>query len=164
MSQLELSQNSILLGEHEYASTLDIVIAKAEQQLLIFDQDFSTGDFASVKRFDLIHTFLNKSVMSKLIIILQHTDFFTSQCPRLYHLLATFGHKLTIYETNDYAKIAKDCFVLADDHAYIRRFHIDQSRFTYALDDEETTASLKSRFDELLQETSQTLSTTKLGL
>ena len=45
MSQLELSQNSILLGEHEYASALYIVIAKAEQQLLIFDQEFSTGDF-----------------------------------------------------------------------------------------------------------------------
>ena len=78
MSQLELSQNSILLGEYEYASALDIVIAKAEQQLLIFDQDFSTGDFSSVKRFDLIHTFLNKSVMSKLTIILQNSDFFTS--------------------------------------------------------------------------------------
>ncbi len=164
MSQLELAQNTILQGESEYTAALDIVIATAEQQLLIFDQDFSTGDFASIKRFDLIHTFLNRSALSKLTIILQQTDFFTSHCPRLYDLLATFGHKLTIYETNDYAKIAKDCFVLADDHAYVRRIHIDQSRFTYALEDEETTASLKSRFDELLQETSQTLSVTKLGL
>ncbi len=164
MSQLELAQNTILQGEHEYAAALDIVIATAEQQLLIFDQDISTGNFASKKRFDLIHTFLNRSALSKLTIILQQADFFTTRCPRLYQLLTTFGHKLTIYETNDYAKIAKDCFVLADDHAYIRRFHIDQSRFTYALDDEETTASLKSRFDELLQETAQTLSATKLGL
>lgn len=164
MSQLELPQNTILLGEHEYATALDIVIATADRQLLIFDQDFSTGDFASVKRFDLIHAFLTKSDLSKLTIILQNSDFFTSQCPRLNQLLATFDHKLTVYEANDYAKIAKDCFVLSDDNAYIRRFHIDQSRFTYALDDEETTASLKSRFDELLQETSQTLSATKLGL
>lgn len=164
MSQLELAQNTILQGESEYTAALDIVIATAEQQLFIFDQDFSTGDFASIKRFDLIHTFLNRSALSKLTIILQQTDFFTSHCPRLYDLLATFGHKLTIYETNDYAKIAKDCFVLADDHAYVRRIHIDQSRFTYALEDEETTASLKSRFDDLLQETSQTLSVTKLGL
>jgi hypothetical protein len=164
MSQLDLPQNTILLGEHEYAEALDIVIATAERQLLIFDQNLVKGDFASVKRFDLIHAYLNKSALSKLTIILHYSDFFTSQCPRLYHLLATFSHKLTIYETNDFAKIAKDCFVLADDHAYIRRFHIDQSRFTYALDDEETTTSLKGRFDELLQETSQMLSTTKLGL
>jgi hypothetical protein len=102
--------------------------------------------------------------MSKLTIILQHSDFFTSQCPGLFQLLATFGHKLTVYETNDFAKIAKDCFVLADNHAYIRRFHIDQSRFTYALDDKDTTASLTNRFDELLRETSHTLSATRLGL
>lgn len=164
MSQLELPQNTILLGEHEYAAALDIVIATAERQLLIFDQDLVRGDYASVKRFDLIHAYLNKSALSKLTIILQHSDFFTSQCPRLYQLLAMFDHKLSIYETNDYAKIAKDCFVIADEHAYIRRFHIDQSRFTHSLDDVETTASLTSRFDELLQETSHTLSATKLGL
>ncbi len=164
MDQLELSQNTVLLGEHEYTEALNRVIAAAERQLLIFDQDLAKGDFASIKRFDLVHTFLNKSEMSKLTIILQHTDFFTSQCPRLFQLLATFGHKLTVYQTNAFAKTAKDCFVLADNHAYIRRFHIDQSRFTYALDDKDTTASLTNRFDELLQETSHILSATKLGL
>jgi hypothetical protein len=57
MAQLELSQNTILLGEHEYAEALDRVIAAAERQLLIFDQDLANGDFSSIKRFDLIHTF-----------------------------------------------------------------------------------------------------------
>ncbi len=164
MSELELPQNTILLGEREYANALDIVIATAQRQLLIFDQDCSTGDFASLKRFDLIHDFLNKSELNKLTIVLQQTDFFMSQCPRLYGLLASFDHKISIYETNDNAKIAKDCFILADDSGYIRRFHIDQARFKYALDDAETTASLTSRFNELLQETSVTISATKLGL
>lgn len=164
MSKFELEQNTILLGEHAYAMALDIVIKNAERQLLIFDQDFSTGNFATIKRFDLINTFLNKSNTTKLTIILQNSGFFTTKCPRLYDLLTTFGHKINAFETNDYAKIAKDCFIVADDNAYIRRFHIDQSRFTYALEDKETTASLTNRFDELLQETSHTLSATKLGL
>lgn len=164
MSQLELPQNTILLGEQAYATALDMVISAAQRQLLMFDQDFSMGHFTSVKRFDVMHAFLSKNVSSQLTIILQTTDFFTTQCPRLYHLLSMFGHKITVYETNDHAKIAKDCFILADDKAYIRRFHIDQARFTYALDDAETTASLANRFDELLQESTYSLSPTKLGL
>ena len=164
MSDFELDQNSIILGEREYAMTLDTVISEAQQQLLIFDQDFSIGDFASTKRFELINAFLSKSPASELTIILQASDFFTTQCPRLFGLLTTFGHKMTVYETNSHAKIAKDCFILADNKSYIRRFHIDQARFKYALDDIETTASLANRFDELLQETAQTISATKLGL
>ncbi len=164
MNKLELQQDSILLGEHEYAIAMNHVIATAQHRLLIVDQDCSTGDFASIKRFDLIQAFLNKNADTTLTIILQNTDFFASQCPRLYQLLTTYDHKMTVYETNDYAKTAKDCFILADNRAYIRRFHIDQSRFKYALNDEETVASLTNRFDELLQETSRTLVVTKLGL
>ncbi len=164
MSEIKLAQDSIILGEHEYATALDIVIASAEQQLLIFDQDFSIGDFTSLKRFESIHAFLNKAPATKLTIILHDANFFKTECPRLFDLLLTFGHKMTVYETNSHAKIAKDCFILADDKSYIRRFHIDQARFKYALDDAETTASLANRFDELLQETASTVSATKLGL
>jgi len=71
---------------------------------------------------------------------------------------------MTVYETNNHAKVAKDCFILADNKSYIRRFHIDQARFKFMLNDIEMTASLANRFDELLQETSHTVSAKKLGL
>lgn len=164
MSEINLQQNTIIVGEHEYIAALDIVIAQAKQQLLIFDQDLSTGDYTSIKRYQLIHDFLSKNTTSTLTIILHDTTLFTTQCPRLFSLLLTFGHKMTVYETNDHAKIAKDCFALADDSSYIRRFHIDQSRFKFMLNDKETTASLRNRFDELLQETTHSVSVTKLGL
>lgn len=164
MSEFHLEQNTIILGEQEYAAALDIIIAQAQQQLLIFDQDFSTGDYSSTKRYELIYDFLRKDTTSILTIILHDSAHFTTQCPRLFSLLVTFGHKMTVYETNDHAKIAKDCFVLADDKSYIRRFHIDQSRFKFMLNDTETTASLKNRFDELLQETTHPVSATNLGL
>ena len=164
MIQNNLDQDTIIVGEHEYSHSLDIVIAKAEQQLLIFDQDFSKGGYSSIKRYELIHDFLSKTSNSTLTIILHNTTHFTTHCPRLLTLLTTFGHKMTVYETNDHAKIAKDCFVLADKTRYVRRFHIDQSRFKYTLNDQETTASLKNRFDELLQETTHPVSATKLGL
>ena len=164
MNESELIPDTIILGERNYAAALDLVIAEAKDELLIFDQDFARSDYASVARYRLLQNFLSNNPLSKLTIILHNTEFFTTRCPRLYELLETYGHKMVVYETNDHAKIAKDCFVLADKRHYCRRFHIDQARFKFALDDLETTASLATRFNELLEETADTVSVTKLGL
>ena len=159
-----ISPNTVLLGERDYAAALDVVIAEASASLLIFDQDFSKGDYASLHRFTLIQAFLNKNAQTKLTIILQSTAFFRENCPRLFDLLTIYGHKMTVYETNDVAKVAKDCFVIADNQHYCRRFHVDQARFKYALHDIETCAGLLLRYDELLAETTEAISVTKLGL
>ena len=164
MTDSTLIENAVITGERNYAAALNVVIAEAKHELLIFDQDFARGDYASLTRFNLIYAFLNNNPLSKLTIILHSADFFSAHCPRLYELLETYGHKMTVFETNDHAKIAKDCFVLADKQHYLRRFHIDQARFKYALNDVETTASLAIRFDELMEETREAISVSKLGL
>jgi hypothetical protein len=164
MSKAELIPDSIILGERNYEAALDLVIAAAMNELLIFDQDFLKGGYASQKRYELIHHFLSNEPLSKLTIILQDTQHFINQCPKLFGLLKLYGHKMTVYETNNVAKVAKDCFVIADKRHYLRRFHIDQARFKFAFDDEEMVANLLMRFDELLAETASTVSVTKLGL
>jgi hypothetical protein len=164
MSEIELKPDTIILGERNYEAALDLVIAQAENELLVFDQDFMHGDYASSQRHELLRAFLSKNDLSKLTIILQSTEHFVNNCPRLFELLKLYGHKMIVYETNDNAKIAKDCFVITDRRHYLRRFHIDQARFKFALDDEETCASLNTRFDELLEETANVISVTKLGL
>jgi hypothetical protein len=164
MKNMDLKPNTILLGERNYEAALDLMIANAENELLIFDQDFKHGDYASLKRFELISDFLSKNSLSQLTIILQSSDHFINHCPRLFGLLKLFGHKMTVYETNDVAKIAKDCFVIADKQSYLHRFHIDQARFKYAFYDEAEVAALVMRFDELLDETTEAVSATKLGL
>lgn len=164
MSETELKPDTIILGERNYEAALNLVIAKAQNELLIFDQDFVRGDYASAVRFELLFEFLSHNDLSKLTIILQSTAHFVNNCPRLFELLKLYGHKMTVFETNDAAKVAKDCFVIADKRHYCRRFHIDQARFKYAYDDEETCASLNMRFEELLEETKEAISVTKLGL
>jgi len=164
MDEPELIADSVMFGERNYAAALDLVIAQAENHLLIFDQSFEKGDYASLKRFELIQQFLAKNAPSELTIILQNAQFFSVNCPRLFDLLSIYGHKMHVFETNDFAKIAKDCFVIADKKHYCRRFHIDQARFKFALNDMETSASLLLRYDELLAETADTISVTKLGL
>ena len=164
MDEPELIADSVMFGERNYAAALDLVIAQAENHLLIFDQSFEKGDYASLKRFELIQRFLAKNALSELTIILQNAQFFSVKCPRLFDLLSIYGHKMRVFETNDFAKIAKDCFVIADKKHYCRRFHIDQARFKFALNDVETSASLLLRYDELLAETADTISVTQLGL
>ncbi len=164
MSALELKPNIVVLGERNYSAALNLVIARATTELLIFDQDFRQGDYASVLRFKLIEQFLNKAPLSKLTIILQKTDFFVNKCPKLFELLKLNSHKIKVFETNQSAKIAKDCFVIADKLHYLRRFHIDQARLKFAFDDVEECANLRIRFDELMEETTETVSVTILGL
>ena len=164
MSEAELKPNTVILGERNYNAALDLVIAAAQNELLIFDQDFMRGDYTSLHRFELIKQFLSDAPLSKLTIILQNIDFFVNKCPLFFELLSTYGHKMTVYETNDSAKIAKDCFVIADKLHYLRRFHTDQARFKYAFDDADECANLRMRFDELMDETTETVSATNLGL
>ena len=164
MSKTELTPNTVILGERNYELALNLVIAQAKNELLIFDQDFAHGDYASLQRFELLVDFLNKNSLSKLTIILQNTEHFIQHCPRLFELLKLYSHKMAVFATNDHAKIAKDCFVIADKLHYLRRFHIDQARFKYALNDEEECASLNIRFGELMEETTEAVSVSKLGL
>lgn len=160
----ELIENEVLTGEQNYEVALNQLIQKAERELLIFDQDFSKGSYSSLKRFELIRDFLAKDHQNNLVIVLQDAGYFTTKCPRLFQLLVTYSHAMTVYQANDNAKVAKDTFVIADQRHYLRRFHIDQARFKYAFDDIETISMLNMRFNELLQETSHTISMTVLGL
>jgi hypothetical protein len=164
MSESELQPNSIILGERNYEAALDEVIARANSELLIFDQDFVHGNYASAARHEILNDFLSKEPLSKLTIILQSAEHFVKNCPRLFELLKRYSHKMTVYETNDVAKVAKDCFVIADKSHYLRRFHIDQARFKFAFEDAIEAANLNMRFDELLEETADTVSATRLGL
>lgn len=160
----ELVPDEILLGERNYTAALDLVIGAAEHELLIFDEDLSRGDYASRNRFELIRAFLAKGRWNRLVVVLQDTTYFTKHCPLLYGLLETYGHVMTVCETNDQAKAARDCFVIADQTHYLRRFHVDQARFRYAFTDAETVKMLNMRFNELLEATNQSVSITNLGL
>lgn len=160
----ELVPDTILTGERLYAEAIDIILANASNELLIFDQDLSHGDFSSLRKYTLLQAFLANNINSRLTIILQDTTFFKEKCPRLFNLLTVYSHKMMVFETNSTAKHAKDCFILADGQHYIKRIHIDQARFRYALNDEESVEQLTSRFEELMEATQDQVSINTIGL
>ena len=96
--------------------------------------------------------------------MLHDAGYFNAHCPRLRELLAIYSHAMTIYQTGEQARGATDSFVIADQQHYVRRFHIDHARFRFAFNDEETAGMLNSRFNELLETCSDSLTATRLGL
>lgn len=164
MHATALTPHQILTGEFLYNEAIALVLSQAQHELLIFDQDLSLGNFASIATQQLLTQFLSQNPNSQLTIILQSALYFTEKCPRIFSLLGTFGHKMRVFETNDQAKHAKDCFILADGAHYIKRIHIDQARFKYALNDPLSVQALNTRFEELLETTQHHISYTTLGL
>jgi len=159
-----LMPDKIIVGEHLYNEAIKLIIQSAEHELLIFDQDLKLGEFSSLATYELLQQFLSQHVTSHLSIILHDSAHFQDKCPRLLNLLKTFGHKMRVHVTNQSAKHAKDCFILADGKHYVKRIHIDQARFKYAYDDIATVKALNTRFEELTEAIQDTVSTTPLGL
>jgi len=159
-----LMPDKIIVGEHLYNEAIKLIIQSAEHELLIFDQDLKLGEFSSLATYELLQQFLSQHITSHLSIILHDSAHFQDKCPRLLNLLKTFGHKMRVHVTNQSAKHAKDCFILADGKHYVKRIHINQARFKYAYDDIATVKALNTRFEELTEEIQDTVSTTPLGL
>lgn len=163
-SNTELIPNQIITGEQLYQEAITLILQNANRELLIFDQDLSHGGFSSLEKFNLLQNFLADNIASELNIILQDAAFFQNKCPRLLKLLEVYGHKMRVHVTNASVKQVKDCFILADRKHYIRRIHIDQPRFRFALDDRQNTEALHNRFVELSEAIADAVTMRPLGL
>jgi hypothetical protein len=160
----ELKPGTIILGERLYEAATELLIARAKRELLIFDPDLSRGGYQSLNGFEALRSFLSQDEQNRLIIVLHEADFFTERCPRLQDLLKTYSYAITIYVTDDSARVAQDAFILADKAHYLHRFHIGQARFKYVLDDEVATKPLLERFEQLLEATGSAVFATTTGL
>ncbi len=159
-----LKPDTITLGERLYEAATELLITKAKRELLIFDPDLSRGGYRSLKCFEALQNFLAGGGQNRLTIVLHEAGFFNDCCPRLQDLLRTYSYAIDIYLTDDSARVAQDAFVLADKAHYLHRFHINQARFRYMLDDEVGTKPLLEHFEQLLEATSTKVSATASGL
>lgn len=164
MSDTSRISDKILQGEGLYAQAIDLILAKAQRRILIFDQDLRRGDFASIVRYEVLRSFLSTYVSSELCIILHDADYFLQKCPRLNNLLKLYPHKMNVHITDNSVKNFKSCFIIADDTHYIKRIHIDQARFKFAVNDKKQTEILRQQFLELQAAAHETVSSTTLGL
>lgn len=98
-----LAPNKIMVGEHLYSEAISLILANAQHELLIFDQDLSHGNFASLEKYELLQQFLSSNITSHLNIILQNTAFYQEKCPRLFGLRQ--DPRKTAFRPEDYGKV-----------------------------------------------------------
>jgi hypothetical protein len=163
-SNTALIPDTIIVGEQLYSEAISLILKNAQRELLIFDQDLSHGDFASLEKYNLLYNFLSANIASQLKIILQDARFFQTKCPRLCKLLAIYGHKMSVHVTDASVRHIKECFILADGKNYIKRIHIDQARFKYTVNDEVSAEVINNRFIELTTAIEDIVPTKPLGL
>jgi hypothetical protein len=159
-----LPENRVLTSLRDYESALAAVLAHAQHKVMIFDPDLTFGGFESSTNVERLKALLVNQPAATVTLVLHDASWLLDRCPRLLALVQRFQHAITVYETNDEAKRVTDSFVLADDDAYLRRFHVQQMRFKYSLEDVATVTALRARFQELTQLTQHQISTTPLGL
>ncbi len=160
----ELIPNQVVLGERNYEDATALLLAQAKRELKIFDPDLSRGAYQSLRVHELLNDFLARDQKNRLTIIVHDGRFLTSHCPRLVELMKRYSHSMTVYLTDEHARVAQDAFLLADNTDYLHRFHIDHARFKYSQGDALAARPLHERFDQLLQATHSRLSAVAVGL
>ena len=148
----------------EQSDAIDALIALAQQQIRVFDQDLSQTGWNGAARADRLAAFLREVRGRRLDIIVHDTRYLQSACPHMINLLRNYGHALTIYQTGPEGKVATDPLVIVDGRHYLHRFHFEQPRAALGIDQPEQTRPLASRFDEIWATGEAGLSGTVLGL
>lgn len=148
----------------DYTEALDILIGLARHRLRIFDYNLEDGGYTTLRRYDLLRTFLLASCSNRLEIVLHDIDYLTRFCPRILSLLKQFSHAITIQETTPQAKAIYDPFTIADEACFLHRFHYDNPRALLALHDIEGSHVLIKRFEEIRAASAPAIPATILGL
>ncbi len=148
----------------EQSEAIDALIAMAQQQIRVFDQDLSQTGWNGATRADRLAVFLREVRGRRLDVIVHDPRYLQSACPHMVSLLRNYGHAVTIYQTGPEGKVATDPLVIVDGKHYLHRFHFEQPRAALGIDQPEQTRPLASRFDEIWATGEASLSGTVLGL
>ncbi len=135
----------------DYLAALDNICRLARNTLIFFDKDFVDSGFNSSTRFEILRNFLLASPKNQLQLLAHDTRPLSQHCPRLVQLMRQFAHNMSIYQTPKHLQQLSAPFAIADNLHYVRRFHFDHARGTFAKNDSEYAHLLKSRFMEMWQ-------------
>jgi hypothetical protein len=163
MAEQTNPQHSPIFGNAEYEQAIDAALGKAASKIRIFDQTLTKG-YNSTLRIDMIRRFLLSSRRNTLQIVLHDAQALDRNAPRLLNLLRTYGHSIAIHETHLSAKSVYDPFIVVDDRCFVHRFHVDELRGAWSLDDPIESSALIDRFAEIWESSSPAVSATTLGL
>ncbi len=148
----------------EYRQALDAVIVQTRHTLRLFDSDMRDGGWNSPERYQALKSFLLASAQNRLHIALHNVDYVSRHCPRMMQLLRDHSYAVFIHQTNPEARAVFDSMLIGDDGHFVHRFHYEQSRGEYVLNDPDQTYGLLQRFAEIWHASTLAVPATTLGL
>lgn len=134
-------------SESEYRAAIDGVIASAQRELCIFDQDLSRLRFEERDRAALLEQFLSASAARRLRVVLRSESFVPG--PRVQGLFGRHAAAIELRRTPDALTHLADCLVLADGRHGVIRFHFDHARGKGVTENEGEIEPQLKRFEEL---------------
>jgi hypothetical protein len=146
MDQIE---HQTINGNAEYIAAIDTVCGLAHRSLVVFEKDFENLGFDSVARYDILHHFLLFNPQAQVKLLAHDTQGISRYCPRLIMLLRQFGHSVNIHQTPKSLRHISEPFTVADELAFVRRFHFNDSRGILAVNDAANARQLNARFQEM---------------
>ena len=148
----------------EYRQALDTVVAQASHTLRLFDCDMHDGGLNSPQRYAGLKSFLFASPQNRLHIALHNVDYISRNCARMMSLLREHSYAVFIHQTNPEARAVFDSMLIGDDAHFVHRFHYEQPRGEYVLNDPDQTQALLQRFAEIWHASTLAVPATTLGL
>jgi hypothetical protein len=163
MSNDKTPSQTKFTGKTEYQDYVDEVIALAQHEIRIFDQQLDKS-FNSLDRHDALRDFLLSNRRNRLRIVVHDASRIERVCPRMLELLRAFNHAMAIHETQPEAQNVYDLFVISDELHSVRRFHFNDLRGLYARDDPIEAHTLVERFEEIWEASAPAVAPTTIGL
>ncbi len=148
----------------EYVAAIDKLCKMAEHNLHLFEKDFDRLEFNSEERFNTLRNFLLSSSAHKLHVLAHDTNYLTTRCPRMMSLLHQFSGNMFIYQTPKSLQHIAAPFSVADEEHLVRRFHFDDVRGEFVIQNSASTHALKSHFMEMWAASHPAPASARLGL
>jgi hypothetical protein len=115
-------------SEASYRAAIDVVLAGAQDEIRIFDQDLLQMQLESRERVARLVAFLTGGERRRLRIVVHDTGPIEQRMPRLIEMIRLHGHLIETRRTPDHLRHLADRWVLADGRHGTIRFHADHAR------------------------------------
>ncbi len=148
----------------EQTAAIDELIVLAQHKLQVFDIDLSQTGWDTALRAANLAAFLRRAPTARFDLIVHDTRWMQRFCPRLANLLRQYSSNITVYQTGVEARVAMDPLVIADGRHFLHRFHIDQPRASFVIENPQVAMPLATRFEEIWATGQPGLAGTVLGL
>ena len=149
-------------GEYQFA--LDRLLAMAEHEICIYDQDLSILKLDSSSRLEHINRLLQANPRDCIRIALRDAEPFRHEHPRLMKLFAAYAHSMAVQETPEHLGQLRDSMILADGRHGLIRFDRDQPRAKLLVDEIDELAPYRRRFDDIWHEGGTAVGPSTIGL